>query len=42
MVELALQQLVNGLLTGATYAMVAVGLVLVFGVMRAINVAHGE
>jgi branched-chain amino acid transport system permease protein len=29
-------------LTGATYALVAVGLVLVFSVMRAINFAHGE
>ena len=41
MVEVV-QQLTNGVLTGATYALVAVGLVLVFGVMRAINFAHGE
>jgi branched-chain amino acid transport system permease protein len=33
---------VNGALTGATYALVAVGLVLIFSVMRAINFAHGE
>src|SRR5262249_57135373 len=29
------------LLTGALYALVALGLALVFGVMRVINVAHG-
>jgi branched-chain amino acid transport system permease protein len=29
-------------LTGATYALVAVGLVLIFSVLRAINFAHGE
>jgi branched-chain amino acid transport system permease protein len=40
--ELGLQQLANGVLTGATYAMVAIGLVLIFSVMRAINFAHGE
>jgi len=40
-VELA-QQLTNGLLTGAVYALVAVGLVLIFSVLRAINFAHGE
>jgi branched-chain amino acid transport system permease protein len=37
-----LQQTANGILTGGTYALVAVGLVLVFSVMRAINFAHGE
>lgn len=37
-----LQSLVNGLLTGGIYAMVGIGLSLVFGVMRVINFAHGE
>ena len=35
------QVVVSGLLAGALYAMVALGLALVFGVMRVINVAHG-
>ena len=32
----------NGLLHGGVYAMFAVGLTLVFGVMRIINIAHGH
>jgi branched-chain amino acid transport system permease protein len=32
----------NGLMQGGVYAMFAVGLTLIFGVMRIINVAHGE
>ena len=35
------QVVVSGLLAGALYAMVALGLALIFGVMRVINVAHG-
>jgi len=34
--------LINGLLSGALYALVALGLSLVFGVMRLVNLAHGE
>lgn len=34
--------LLNGLMQGGVYAMFAVGLTLIFGVMRIINVAHGE
>lgn len=33
---------VNGLLLGGLYALVAVGLSIVFGVLRLINLAHGE
>lgn len=36
-----LQQLINGLTVGATYALVAVGFALVYGVLRLINFAHG-
>ncbi|MBI2368982.1 MAG: branched-chain amino acid ABC transporter permease [Deltaproteobacteria bacterium] len=36
-----LQGVVSGLLAGGLYAMVALGLSLIFGVMRVINIAHG-
>jgi len=44
MVDLSvtLQILVNGILVGFLLALAAVGLSLVFGVMRVVNVAHGE
>ena len=35
------QVIISGLLAGALYAMVALGLGLIFGVMRVLNVAHG-
>jgi branched-chain amino acid transport system permease protein len=37
-----LQQLTNGLMLGGTYALVAIGYSLVFGVLRLIHLAHGE
>ncbi len=37
-----LQSLAFGLFTGATYGLAAVGLSLVFGVLKVLNVAHGE
>jgi branched-chain amino acid transport system permease protein len=40
--ELLLQGIANGLVTGAVFALIAVGLTLVFGVMRIVNFAHGE
>ena len=36
------QTVASGLLTGGVYAMVGIGLTLVFGVMRIVNFAHGE
>jgi branched-chain amino acid transport system permease protein len=40
--QLFLDQIVNGLINGSTYALVAVGMTMIFGVLRAINFAHGE
>ena len=33
--------ILNGLLTGAVYALVALGLTLIYGVLHIINFAHG-
>jgi branched-chain amino acid transport system permease protein len=40
--ETLVQSVVSGVLTGSLYAMIAIGLTIVFGVMRIINLAHGE
>ena len=40
--ETLLQSVVSGILTGSLYAMIAVGLTIVFGVMRIINMAHAD
>jgi branched-chain amino acid transport system permease protein len=40
--ELFLQLLANGLITGAFYALSALGLTLIFGLMRVVNFAHGD
>jgi branched-chain amino acid transport system permease protein len=37
-----LQKLAFGLFVGSNYGVVAVGLTIIFGVMRVLNVAHGE
>jgi len=42
MTDLLLQQLVNGLSIGMGYALVALGLTLIFGVLHILNFAHGE
>lgn len=38
----ALQHLVNGTVLGGTYALLGIGLTLIFGVMRVVNFTHGE
>jgi len=38
----ALQQIVNALSIGSLYALMAVGLAMVFGILRLINFAHGD
>lgn len=42
MFGLVLEQIINGIVTGSVYAIVAVGMTMIFGVLRAINFAHGE
>lgn len=42
MVEALLQQFANGVSVGLGYALVALGLTLVFGVLHVINFGHGE
>jgi branched-chain amino acid transport system permease protein len=41
-VETFVQSVVSGVLTGSLYAMIGVGLTVIFGVMRIINMAHGD
>lgn len=40
--EQVLQQIVNGLLIGFMYALIAIGLTLIWGVMNIVNFAHGD
>lgn len=40
--EILVQLLINGLLLGGAYAIISVGLTLIFGVVRVVNFAHGE
>ena len=40
--QIFMQTIVNGLFTGGIYALVSVGLTLIYGVMLILNFAHGE
>lgn len=42
MFELILQALFSGVLLGGSYALIALGLAIVFGNMKIVNLAHGE
>jgi len=40
--ELYLQQLINGLISGSFYALVALGYSMVYGIIKLLNFAHGD
>ncbi|MCH7795223.1 MAG: branched-chain amino acid ABC transporter permease, partial [Proteobacteria bacterium] len=37
-----LQHLLNALMLGGTYALLGIGLTMIFGIMRVVNFTHGE
>ena len=40
--EIFFQQVINGLVQGSVYALVALGYTMVYGILGLINFAHGE
>ena len=40
--DIFIQQLINGLVLGSVYALVALGYTMVYGILELINFAHGE
>jgi branched-chain amino acid transport system permease protein len=42
MAQFLFEQIVNGIISGSMYALIAAGMTMIFGVLRAINFAHGE
>jgi branched-chain amino acid transport system permease protein len=41
MLQALIEQVINGLMTGSIYVLVALGMVLIYGVMHVLNFAHG-
>lgn len=42
MIDLIIQYVFNGLVLGASYALIAIGLTMIFGIMNIANFAHGQ
>ena len=42
MLDVFIQQTINGLTVGGIYALIALGYTMVYGVLRLINFAHGD
>ena len=40
--EILLQQILNGLVLGSVYALIALGYTMVYGILQLINFTHGE
>src|SRR3954462_9703296 len=40
--EIVLQQIINGLVLGSMYALIALGYTMVYGIINLINFAHGD
>ncbi|NCX41347.1 MAG: branched-chain amino acid ABC transporter permease, partial [Burkholderiaceae bacterium] len=40
--DILLQQILNGLVLGSIYALIALGYTMVYGILGIINFAHGE
>ena len=40
--ETLIQQLINGLVIGSVYALIALGYTMVYGILGLINFAHGD
>ena len=40
--DILAQQLINGLILGSIYALIALGYTMVYGILGLINFAHGE
>ena len=40
--DILLQQIINGLVLGSMYALIALGYTMVYGIINLINFAHGE
>ena len=40
--EAIIQTIISGLLAGSTYALISVGIALIFGVIELVNFSHGE